>query len=362
MSLPNNNRAAHVLIDRDALAHNLERIKEMAPSARMMAVIKADGYGHGMELVADALQSADEFAVNSLDDVHRLRKHGVDKKLNVLSAVLTADELNQLPDLNVVPVIYDLAQLPIYEQVNDQLNLDVWLKVDTGMGRLGVLPEDMPFVYDRLSNIKGIDSIRLMTHLANADNANHPSNEKQIQEISSIAKEYNFDQVSILNSAGIVNFAQASESCVRPGVMLYGISPTPDKSAQQLGLKPVMTFKSKLISVKRLPAGSPIGYGSSYTLDVESRIGVIACGYGDGYPRHAPSGTLIMVNGMYVPLIGRVSMDMIAVELGELAAQIGDEVILWGADNPIEGVAESAGTIAYELCCGILPRVERVVI
>ena len=201
-----------------------------------------------------------------------------------------------------------------------------------------------------------------MTHLANADNADHPSNQAQIDAIIALSEQFEFEQLSIANSAGLINFKNSQADQVRPGIMLYGISPIADKSASELGLKPVMTFKSKLISVKQLPAGSAVGYGSTYSLEVNSRIGVVACGYGDGYPRHAPSGTLVLVNGFYVPIIGRVSMDMITIDLGELPAQVGDEVILWGEDNPIEEVAASAGTIAYELCCGILPRVERVII
>ena len=356
------NRPVHVVIDSAAFAHNLSRVKELAPNADIMAVIKADGYGHGMEVAADALSGADEFAVNSLDDVYRMRAHGVSKRLNVLSAQLTLEQLNSLAELNVRPVFYDLAQLNLYEQIKPDAGLSIWIKVDTGMGRLGVLPDELSFVYQRLANVEGISSINVMTHLANADNVNHPSNAQQISAIEAQVPLFEFDQTSVLNSAGIVNFSSAQADIVRPGIMLYGISPVIGVSAAELGLKPVMTFKSQLISVKSLPAGSAIGYGSSYSLDVNSRIGIVACGYGDGYPRHAPNATLVMVNGLYVPLVGRVSMDMLAVDLGELPAQVGDEVILWGEANPIEDVAESAQTIAYELCCGILPRVERIVI
>jgi len=356
------NRPACVYIDRAAYKHNLNRVKELTPSACVMAVIKADAYGHGMELAADALGDADEFAVNSLDDVQRLRAYGIDKSLTVLSANLSVDDLNQLSAMNVRPVFYDLAQLTLFEQINENAGLSIWLKVDSGMGRLGVLPTELPSVYQRLSKIKGINSISVMTHLANADNVNHPSNNEQMSLFDQHSSMFEFDQKSILNSAGIVNFSDRKEDVVRPGIMLYGISPTLDKSADELGLKPVMTFKSQLISVKQLPAGSAIGYGSTYSLEVNSRIGIVACGYGDGYPRHAPSGTLVLVNGFYVPLVGRVSMDMLAVDLGELPAQVGDEVILWGEGNPVENIAKEAGTIAYELCCGILPRVERVFI
>jgi len=356
------NRPACVYINREAYQHNVNRVRELTPNASVMAVIKADGYGHGMEVSADALEDADEFAVNSLDDVQRLREHGVKKKLTVLSASLTVEDLNQLSEMNVRPVFYDLAQLSLFEKINPDANLSIWLKVDTGMGRLGILPNELPSVYPRLLKIKGLSSVSMMTHLANADNINHPSNDEQIHLFDKQSELFRFDQKSILNSAGIVNYSAKQADIVRPGIMLYGISPVLDKSADELGLKPVMTFKSRLISVKQLPAGSAIGYGSSYSLEVNSRIGVVACGYGDGYPRHAPNGTLVLVNGFYVPLVGRVSMDMLAVDLGELPAQVGDEVILWGEGNPVEGVAKAAGTIGYELCCGILPRVARVII
>ena len=356
------NRPVCVEINRAAFAHNLAKVKALTPDSSVMAVIKADGYGHGMELAADHLSEADEFAVNSLDDVERLRSHGVDKNLTVLSAYLTVEHLNQLTEIKVRPVFYDLAQLIVFEQVDSNANLSVWLKIDTGMGRLGVLPSDLPFVYKRLSKVSGISSINVMTHLANADNINHPSNQEQLDVFHRQLDLLTFEQASVLNSAGVVNFPSQQADFVRPGIMLYGISPVEGKSARDLGLQPVMTFKSQLISVKKLSAGSAIGYGSTYSLEVNSRIGIVACGYGDGYPRHAPSGTLVLVNGFYVPLVGRVSMDMLAVDLGELPAEVGDEVILWGQDNPVEDVAKAAGTIAYELCCGILPRVERVIV
>lgn len=359
---PTQNRPACVYIDRQAYQHNLKRVKELTPNASVMAVIKADAYGHGMEVAADALNGADEFAINSLDDVYRLRKHAVNKTLTVLSANVTTDDLNQLSSINVRPVFYDLSQLTLFEGVNPNANLSIWLKLDTGMGRLGVLVNELPSVYQRLSKVKGISSISVMTHLANADNLHHPSNDEQIRSFEQQSELFEFDQKSILHSAGVVNFSDKQKTIVRPGIMLYGISPVQDKSADELGLKPVMTFKSQLISVKQLPAGSSIGYGSTYSLEVNSRIGIVACGYGDGYPRSAPSGTLMLINGFYVPLVGRVSMDMLAVDLGELPAQVGDEVVLWGAGNPVEDVAKSACTIAYELCCGILPRVERVLI
>jgi len=360
------NRPAHVLIDRKAITHNFQIAKTLVPNCKVMPIIKADGYGHGMETVADALsnvlEETDEIGINGLDDVSRLRSAGVRTTLTVLSASLDLPQLNSLIDTDVRPVFFDHSQLSIFEQMDPDADLDLWLKVDTGMGRLGVLPDELPLIYQRLMAIKGVRSISLMSHLANADDPNHVANKWQIDSVLELANEFDFKEVSLLNSAGIMNYPTDAFQIVRPGLMLYGISPTVNKTARELGLKPVMTFKSELISIKRLPAGSRVGYGSAYTLDSDSRIGIVAVGYGDGYPRHAPSGTPVLVNNMLVPLIGRVSMDMIAVDLSELQANIGDEVVLWGADNPIENIAEMAGTIAYELTCGILPRVERILV
>ncbi|MFT5572051.1 MAG: alanine racemase [Cryomorphaceae bacterium] len=356
------NRPAHVVIDTAAFAHNLAQVKRWVPDSKIMAVIKADGYGHGMEAAASGLSDADEFGVNGLDDVHRLRAHGVDKTLSILSASLTLDELNALQGDKVRPLCYDFEHLSLFEQLDDSAGLSVWIKVDTGMGRLGFLPTELQSVYQRLEKVKGISKLSLMTHLANADQVDHPSNKQQIEVFTELAEAHKFSDISILNSAGVVSFANSANTQVRPGIVMYGISPTLGISAQSLGLQPVMTFKSQLISVKTLPSGSSIGYGSTYVLDQDSRVGIVAVGYGDGYPRHAPSGTPVLVNGVLLPLVGRVSMDMIAIDLGALPAKVGDEVVLWGEGNPIEKIAAAAGTIAYELSCGILPRVQRLLI
>lgn len=361
-----NNRPIHVLIDRAAFRHNLSVARKLCPDAKIMAVIKADGYGHGMEVTAQALKDADEFAVSSLDDVRRLREAGIDTPITVLSACLSATELDIFSQLNARPTLYDLAHTVVFEQISDDRNLSLWVKIDTGMGRLGLLPEDLPQTLCRLKKIKGIRDMSLMTHLANADDPAHPSNQRQLalfrQIIRQLSTAYSFNELSVLNSGGMMNFADSAESVVRPGIMLYGVSPIKGVSSMALGLKPVMTLKSKIISVRHLLAGSAIGYGSTYVLDQDCRIGVVACGYGDGYPRHAKCGTSVLVNGIIAPLIGRVSMDMISINLGEISAEIGDDVVLWGEHNPIEEVAESASTIAYELCCSVLPRVKRVVI
>lgn len=356
------NSRAQVVIDRAALSHNLSKIRERCPKSKVMAVIKADGYGHGMELVAEVLSDADEFAVSDQYDFRRLRTNGIDTPVTLLSAYFSLDELELMLDQNVRPAIYDLSQIELFEQLDRGASLSIWLKVDTGMGRLGLCANEVPGALRRLEKITAIKDISLMTHLANADNINHPVNRKQLAQFNDLSVNYPYKELSVLNSAGLVNFSDQARSIVRTGIMLYGISPIPGAVASSLGLQAAMTFKSQLISVKALSAGSTIGYGSSYVLDHDSTIGIVSCGYADGYPRHAPSGTPVLVNRKLVPLVGRVSMDMLAVDLGDLAARIGDEVILWGEGNPIEAVAEAAATIPYTLCSGILPRVQRVII
>jgi len=351
-----------VVIDRSAMKHNLQRVRELVPNAKVMAVIKANGYGHSIDVAAQVFEGADEFAVTSLDDVDRLRDSGVQKTITLLSSTFTAEQLNRMSAQRVRPVIYDLEQLSQLAKIDTGAQLDLWLKVDTGMGRLGLCVEDAHLIAPRLLSQPGVNSVSAMTHLANADDPDHPSNHRQIKNFLQFTKHYDFSDVSIMNSAGTVAFSDHAQDIVRPGIILYGISPQLGNSAHSLNLRPAMSFKSELISVKRLPVGSTVGYGASYTLDSDSRVGVISCGYADGYPRHASSGTPVLINGVYVPLIGRVSMDLITVDLGELKANVGDEATLWGEDNPVENIAERSGTIAYELVSGITSRVERVVI
>ncbi len=357
----------YLQINTAALSHNLERIKQLVPSSKVMAVIKADAYGHGMEVAAEYLNGADEFAVTDTSDVKRLQHMGIEKPITLLSARFDAQDLRWFSQHQIRPVIYDYEQLNCLRALPTDTALPIWLKVDTGMGRLGFSVEELPTVYARVSELPGIASIGLMTHLANADDPQRPVNKAQFelyQKVINTAEDNKqwYREYSILNSAGIVAFADRARDVIRPGILLYGISPQPGLSAHALGLKAVMEFKSSVISVRRLPAGTSIGYGGTYTLDTDSRIAYVACGYGDGYPRNAATGTTVLINGFLVPLVGRVSMDMLAVDIAELPVVVGDRVTLWGEDNPIEDVAESANTIPYELTCGITQRVARFII
>lgn len=361
-----NHRRASITVSRSALQHNFSRVRDLASEAAIMSVIKADAYGHDMLMVAkvlnEVMSAGDEFAVTGVDDVYRLRSQGIDSPITMLSSRFTTDELNGMSANKVRPVIYDSQQLESVTNLDSSAELDIWLKVDSGMGRLGFSLEDAPLIAARLMSNKGVRSVSAMTHLSSADDIDQPCTNRQIKQFINFTQDFDFKKISILNSAGIVGFSEHAHDLVRPGVMLYGVSPQKGRSAESLDLQAVMEFKAELISVKRLPAGSAIGYGRHYTLDCDSKIGVIACGYADGYPRHAVNGTPVIINGMIVPIIGRVSMDLITVDLGDVAAEVGDMALLWGAQNPIENIAASAGTIAYELLCGITARVERIVI
>ncbi len=357
----------YIELNAAAFAHNLRCVRELAPKAKLMAVVKADGYGHGMELTARSLKEADEFAVTTIDDAERLLGAGVNKPITLLSGAYEVGHFAWMRANKIRPVVFDYEQLNIFKQATGQEPIDVWLKLDTGMGRLGFSADELSTAYKSLSALSSVREIALMTHLANADQPERRENAAQFDLFNQVKIEadqagQHYSEFSVLNSAGVVAFAEHAMDRVRPGLMLYGISPQHGKSANQLGLMPVMSLKSSVISVRTLSSGTSIGYGGTYTLDTDSRIAYVGCGYGDGYPRHATTGTTVLINDFLVPLVGRVSMDMIAVDVGELPVQVGDSATLWGEGNPIEDVAAEAGTIPYELTCSVTARVERIVI
>ncbi len=346
------------------MAHNLLRVRDMCPSAKVMAVVKADGYGHGMLAAARALEAADAFAVNSMDDVMRLRSAGITKQCHLLAPHLSHDTLSFCANNDCVPTIFDHSHFALLESLPATSRLDVWLKVDTGMGRLGFAPDELHFALERLRACNSVARVHLMSHLAAADDRANALNTQQLALFKTLSTTSGLVDHSVLNSAGVVGFASHAYDWVRPGVMLYGVSPSAHVSRAELKLKPAMNFKSRVISIKSIPAGHGVGYASTFVAPAAMRIAIVAAGYGDGYPRHAPTGTPVWLNGKIVSLLGRVSMDMLVLDLRSLDAQgvvteVGDEVQLWGEHNPVEEVAAYCGTIAYELTCGILPRVER---
>ena len=350
-------RPIRASIDLDALRHNYRLARRHAGAAAAYAVIKANAYGHGLLPVARALApEADVFALLDLADAAQLRAAGIDAPIVLLEGFFEPADLPQLTALGVSPAIHSKAQLAMLERAALDRPLDVLLKINTGMNRLGFTPERVPAALQRLQALACVRRITLMTHFARADD-----------EVGVAAQLASFHRVaeglglpaSLANSAALLRYPDARGQIVRPGIMLYGSSPMPAlHSAEALGLRPVMTLASEIIAVQELRPGEQVGYGGTFEARLPTRVGVVACGYADGYPRHAPTGTPILVGGRRTRTLGRVSMDMLACDLTHLPeAGIGAPVTLWGAGMPADEVAEAAGTISYELFCALAPRV-----
>lgn len=355
-------RPARALLDAGALKHNLQQARLHAKSSRVMAVVKANGYGHGLAWVARTLgKSADAFGVSSAEEGVQLRQAGVTQPICLLEGFFNADELPLLSRERLEPVIHHDGQVRTLA-ASKELKLTVWLKVDTGMHRLGFPPAAAPDVLKQLRAASSVTNVRLMSHFARAEFPEDPATQKQIDDFLVLGRNLG-TELSLANSAGILSWPASRLDWVRPGIMLYGISPFTDRDASMLDLRPVMTLESALIAVHPRKKGDPIGYGGDWRCPEDMPVGVAAIGYGDGYPRHAPPGTPVLVNGRRVPTVGRVSMDMITLDLRSQAnAKAGDPVVLWGQGLPVEQVAESAGTISYELLCHVTDRIPRVVI
>jgi alanine racemase len=341
----------------DALRRNLAVARRLAPAARVLAVIKANAYGHGLIEGARAFREADACGVARLDEALELRGAGIRQPIVVLEGVLSTAELDVAAIHDIELVIHSQPQLELLAGWNGA-PLGIWLKVDTGMNRLGFRPETVPAVWRRLASLRSIaPAPRVMTHLATADEPARALTAAQIQCFRSLTDGLGVER-SVANSAGVLAWPDAHCDWIRPGVMLYGISPFADRKGAELGLEPAMTLTTSLIALRHVPAGETVGYGATWVAERDALIGIAAIGYGDGYPRHAGTGTPVLVSGREVPLAGRVSMDMIAVDVtGIEGVAVGDEVELWGARLPVERVARHAGTIAYELVCGISQRV-----
>ncbi|MGM0593880.1 MAG: alanine racemase [Pseudomonadota bacterium] len=352
-------RPTRVTIDLCALRHNLQQVRRVAPQSRIMAAIKANGYGHGLERVAAALQGegVDAFGVASLEEAERLRRAGIDTPITLLEGFFHPDELPMIADQRLELVLHHPQQIAqLYHHRFDDPQ-PVWLKLDTGMHRLGIAPEQVPAQWRALQQHPQLAPLGQMTHLACADESGDAVTERQLALFRQLTAELDGAK-SAANSAGILGWPASHGDVVRPGIMLYGVSPFVAGRAVDHGLRPVMNFRSSLIAVNRVRKGERIGYGGTWVCPEDMPVGVVAAGYGDGYPRHAVNGTPVLVNGQPVPLVGRVSMDMLTVDLRQQPrARIGDPVVLWGEGLPAEAVAEAAGTIAYELFCGVTQRV-----
>ncbi|MDZ7752333.1 MAG: alanine racemase [Gammaproteobacteria bacterium] len=353
-------RPLRARIQLHALTHNLARVRRLAPASRVMAVVKADGYGHGLGPVAGALADADAFGVTTLDEALALRAALPAARVVLLEGHFHRDELGVVMEHGLDLVVHQARQVEELEAVTAAAGLGVWLKVDTGMSRLGFAPAEVACHWQRLRDAPAVaDDIVFMTHLACADDRDDPMSVGQQMRLVEARGELP-GACSIANSAGIAGWPDSHHEWVRPGIMLYGVSPLQGVTAAGLGLVPAMALESRLIEVRHCRAGATVGYGATFRCPEAMPVGVVAAGYGDGYPRHAPSGTPVLVDGHRVPLAGRVSMDMITVDLRTRPhTRIGDPVELWGPGLPVAEVAGAAGTIAYELLCGVAPRVPR---
>lgn len=344
-----------------ALQHNLSIVKKSTPNVRVWAVVKANAYGHGLARGMRAFAAADGLALIEIDNAARLRELGWQKPILLLEGFFHASDLDVIAACRLETAIHCDEQIDMLERASLAMPIDVHLKMNSGMNRLGFLPEKYRAAYARLRTIPGIRNITLMTHFANADDAANtglPLNE-QVRRFQQATIDLP-GQRSMSNSAAVLNHPELAADWVRPGIMLYGGTPG-GKSASALGLLPGMSLTSEIIGIQYLNANESIGYGSRFITDKPMTIGVVACGYADGYPRHAPSGTPVIVDGIRTGIVGRVSMDMITVDLtGIPLAHVGSKVELWGNTLPIDEVANAAGTIGYELMCALAPRVQVV--
>jgi alanine racemase len=346
------------IVDTRALQKNLAAVRGFAPRARVMAVVKANAYGHGLVPTALALADADGFAVARLEEGAALRRAGLRHPILLLEGVLDAAQLNEAAHQDFDLVVHTENHIELLEHHAGPYRFRVWVKIDTGMSRLGFRVDEFPAAWRRLTALASVaPRPRVMTHLANADQRADPKTRAQIAAFRRVTAGLDAE-TSIANSAGILAWPESHGDWVRPGLLLYGISPFPGEGAGKFGLVPAMTLVTRVIAVREVRSGETVGYASTWIASRDSRVAIAAAGYGDGYPRNVASGTRVLVNGRSCPLVGRVSMDMIAVDVSDgPAPAAGDEVVLWGRGLPVEEVAAQAGTIPYELICGVSQRV-----
>jgi alanine racemase len=351
-------RPISATISRQALRHNLEVAKRHADGACVWAVVKANAYGHGLLRTVAALERADGYALLELDTAVHLRDSGISRPLLLIEGFFGVDELEVCSVLGLTAVVHDTAQLRMLETFRLTKPVDVYLKINTGMNRLGFAVGQAAQVLERLRGCAGVGEITLMTHFADADGPGGVA--EQMQRLAATGIEGL--PRSLANSAAMLRYPETRGDWVRPGIMLYGCSPFPDETAEAIGLEPAMTLRSRLIAVQALHAGDRVGYACTFTARAPMRIGIVACGYADGYPRHAPGfddrNTPILVAGRRTRTLGRVSMDTLCADLSSIPeASVGTEVTLWGEGLSADEVAAASGTLSYELLCALAARV-----
>jgi alanine racemase len=357
-------RLIRALIDSAALRHNLGTVRAYAPGSKVMAVVKANAYGHGLVATALALADADAFAVARLEEGIALRSAGIRAPIVLLEGVFSADQLAEASHHGFELIVHDPLQLKLLESYRGSRRFVVWIKVDTGMNRLGFRPEAFTAALERLRalSVPALE-LRVMTHLARADERDQPMTEAQLAKFAATLDGAglvgaNRLATSIGNSAGTLGWPRAHGDWVRPGLALYGVSPFPEESAGRYGLRPVMTLETTVLTVREVKRGETVGYAGAWRAERDSAVAILAAGYGDGLPRHLETGTPVLIAGTRCPLVGRVSMDMIAVDVTDAPKVLaGNRGIIWGAGNPVEELAKRADTIPYELLCGVSQRV-----
>ena len=353
----------------DALKHNLDILKATVPGCKVMAAVKANAYGHGLLNIARSLSQTDALAVARLSEAVTLRRAGIDQDIVVLGGFLDREELELSLEHNCTLVVHSEYQVKLLQEAGATPGR-IWLKIDTGMNRLGVSVDSAKALLARLRQCGCGHQLGLMTHLASADDVDDPMSDTQLQRFVALTDDFEGD-VSVANSAALLGWGSkinavgrstnSGDQWIRPGISLYGISPLRSGTGKDFNLQPVMRFESVLIAVKPVREGDCVGYGGHWVAERDSVLGIVAAGYGDGYSRFLPSGTPLLLNGRRVPLAGVVSMDMCAVDLGPDASdRIGDRVVLWGADLPVEEIALHAQTTAYPLVCGVIDREGRL--
>jgi alanine racemase len=347
------------VVDAAALRHNLGQARRAAPDSRVMAVIKANAYGHGLVPAAKALAEADGFAVARLAEGLALRAAGLGNRILLLEGVFTAEQLAAAARERFELMVHSFEQLELLDGLSGTEPVRTWIKLDSGMNRLGFRVEEFPPAYDRLRRNPHVQAEpTLVTHLASADDRRDPKTRAQLEAFAAATAGLPGAR-SVANSAGLLAWPAARADWVRPGLLLYGVSPFPSGTGAELGLRAAMTLRSEVIAVKTVKSGETVGYGGSWKASRDTRMAVVAAGYGDGYPRSTRSGAPVQVNGRRAPLIGRVSMDMITVDVTDLpAVAVGDPVVLWGSEVPVEEVAAHADAIPWDLLCSVSQRVQ----
>ena len=353
-------RLIRAVIDTDALRSNLRALRRFAPGARVVAVVKANAYGHGLVPTALALGEADAFGVARIDEGIALRAAGIAQPIVLLEGIFTSAELAEAALRSFDLVVHDVRQIELLEKSQAAHPFVLWLKIDTGMNRLGFRSKEFSSALARLQRLPTAPrEVRLLTHLARADERDDAATLEQLARFDALTRGVALPR-SIGNSAAILGTSAAHGDWIRPGIALYGVSPFASASAHSFGLVPVMTLETTVIATRRVARGEGVGYGAAWRAERDTPIAILAGGYGDCVPRSLANGAPVLVNGQRVPLVGHVSMDMIAVNVAEVAdVQVGSRGVLWGADLPVEEVARHAGTIAYELLCRVSQRVPR---